>query len=198
MTALIVIGAVVSVLLLAGLVPAALDAAYEDGRFSLTVRLGPVPVSAGGAGKKAPKKPEKPRREPPSLPVLKILAKNAYNTLCRVVSRLRVEVLKIHFTAAWPDPGVTAMAYAGAGTAMEALLEIGGDRIERPDLRAEVDFEGGSPLLDCRIRLSLRLYRLAGEGLRFGFGLLRDYIKLKRMRKHGKSAVGRPDGGGDG
>lgn len=209
MSAMIVIGAVVLALLLIGAARTAVDAAYQDGRLILTARLGMIPIRVNGesAGKKkrAPKgkgetPPEKKRRKLPPWPLLEALLKNGYNTLCRVVSRLRVDILKIHFTSAWEDPCITAMAYAGAGTAMETLLQLGESRIARPDLLAVADFDGSQPVIDCHIRLSVRLYQLLGAAACFGFGFLRDYMRLKKKgsKNHGKSTDRGPDGNSNG
>jgi hypothetical protein len=152
-------------------------------------------VSIGTKKKEKPQKNEKASASPPedkekpsqkkglpSWPVLKILAENGYNTLCRLVCRVQVDVLKIHFTAAFSDPSVTAMAYASAGVAMEGLLRLGGKRISHPDLRAMVDFDREKPLVVFRIRLTLRVYQLLGAALGFGFSFLRDFIRLKKKK----------------
>jgi hypothetical protein len=197
-TAWLTAAIIVSVLVLLGCIPLGVDGAYEEGHVSFSVRVWFLSLELGKSkadGEEKPVSPEKAeataekqtkKRSLPPWPILKILGKNGYNTLCRLVSRLRVDILKIHFTAAWADPSVTAMAYAGAGVAMEGLLRIGGGRIVHPDMRAMVDFDSQEPMLLFHIRLSLRLYQLLGAAFGFGFGALRDIIRLKIQMKKGK------------
>lgn len=201
MTVWIILSAVALVLALVGLVPLGLDAAWNRNGASAAVRIWFFTIRLGGDKKKA--KEEKSagkekagkgksgpsgKKSLPPFPVLKILARNGYHTLCRIVSRLKVAELKLHFTSAFSDPAVTAMAYAAAGTAMDGLLHIGGGRIAHPDLRATVDFDSETPALDFHIRLNLRVHESLGEALGFGFRFLRDYLRYKREdAKHGKS-----------
>jgi hypothetical protein len=189
----IVLLTIVVILVLVGFIPLGVEAAWEEGHFSFFLRV--WCVSIGTKKKEKPQKDEKASASPPedkerpsqkkglpSWPVLKILAENGYNTLCRLVCRVQVDVLKIHFTAAFSDPSVTAMAYASAGVAMEGLLRLGGKRISHPDLRAMVDFDREKPLVVFRIRLTLRVYQLLGAALGFGFSFLRDFIRLKKKK----------------
>lgn len=194
MTAWIVVLCVVLALVGLGCIRLGAELSYDEDGFAfaacvsgITLRLGtkkskPSEKQPPEAENASPE-PDKKKRGLPPWPILKILGKNGYTTLCRLVSRLRVDVLKIHFTAAWADPAVTAMAYSAAGVAMEGLLKIGGRRIAHPDLLATVDFDSEKPLLDLRLRLSLRVYQLLGAALGFGLGVLRDFIKLKIKRE---------------
>jgi hypothetical protein len=173
------------------------DISYEQGQFCFAARIGGMALGLGRKTPKAPKEepsekadapaePEKAKRQRglPPWPILKILGKNGYTTLCRLVSRMRVDVLKIHFTAAYRDPALTAMAYSTAGVAMEGLLRVGGKRIAHPDMLANVDFDSGTPQLAFRLCLTLRVYQLLGAALGFGFGFLKDFIKFKiRLKK---------------
>ena len=183
---------ILAVLLLLGLIPVGVDAGWNEEGLKLFLRVWRFSLRLGG-GKKASgdreKKEEdrntdvkarKRTKRRPSLTTLRMLAENGYRTLCRLLSRLRVELLRIHFTAAWDDPALTAMAYGAAGTAMEGLLAIAGERIGKADLRADADFDRGSPKLDFRIRLTIRVFRLIGSLLGFGCRVLRDMIRLKK------------------
>lgn len=111
---------------------------------------------------------------------MQILAKNGYTILCRIAARLRVDELTLHFTAASPDPAAAAAAYAAAALAMDALSQLGGERLANADLRADVDFDADEPELLLYIRLSIRVYRLLAAAAVFGFGFLRDYIRYKK------------------
>lgn len=119
----------------------------------------------------------------PSWPVLKILVKNGYTTLCHLAERVKVEILTVRFTAAFSDPAATAAAYAAAGLAMETLLELGGERLASAELCADADFDGDRPRLFFHLRLSLRVYRLLAAAVIFAFGFLRDYIRQKKGKE---------------
>ena len=119
----------------------------------------------------------------PPWPVLKILAKNGYTTLCYLAKRVKADILTVHFTAAFSDPAATAAAYAAAGLAMETLLSLGGERLARADLRADADFDGERPRLCFHLRLTLRFHRLLAAASIFAFGALRDYIRYKKGKE---------------
>ena len=207
MTALIVLGCIALFILLICLIPVGIDAAYNSGGFALGLRIWRITLKLGGKKKDRPEKKrknekkdgeERKKRKLPDLSILKSLAKRGYRMLCRIVSRLRVDILKIHFVSAFEDPSVTAMAYAAAGTAMDGLLQLGGKRIRHPDLLAETDFQSDQFRLDMRIVFTWRIGGLLGAALGFGFGFLRDFISYKReVAKNGKSNR-RHDGRRDG
>lgn len=123
-----------------------------------------------------------PQKLPP-WPVLKILGKNGYTTLCHLAERVKVEILTVRFTAAFSDPAATAAAYAAAGLAMETLLELGGERLASAELCADVDFDGDRPRLFFHLRISLRVYRLLAAAVIFALGFARDYIRYKKGKE---------------
>ena len=210
MTALIVLGCIALVFFLIGLVPIGADIAYDAEGFRLGVRVWLFTIRLGGGPKKeeAPKKADKKKEEKPkvkkakkrpSLWVIKSLLKNGFGVLCRFTADLRVEVLRIHFTSAFPDPAVTAMAYGAAGTAMDGLMRVGKGKIRFSDLRADVDFDRGSPEIDFRILVHITVGRSFGAALRFGVCFLRDLVREKRKEKRdGRASDQRDDGRRDG
>ena len=192
MKALIVIGIIALVLILIGLIRVGAEAIYDDRGLRLSLRFWCFRIRLGGSGKKPKKEkeikesaeseeeePEKKRRLPP-LSLLFSAAKHGYRLLCRLVSGLRIDVLKLHFTSAFDDPAVAALAYGAAGTAMDALRRIGGSRIVCSDMSADVDFDSCVPRFDFRISARLRIGRMIGAALRFGFGILIDFLREKR------------------
>jgi hypothetical protein len=193
--ALIVIGIIVFVLFLIGLIRVGAEAAYDDQGFRLAVRFGFFRINLGGrektnkrSHKKAAEPPgeAKPKKKLPSLPLLRSFASRAFELLCRTVRDLRIDVLKLHFTAAFDDPAVTALAYGAAGTAMDALQRIGGEHIVCSDMRADADFDSREPRYDFRVGARMRIGRLFGSAFRFGFGILFDVLREKRKeRSHG-------------
>lgn len=185
-------GIVIPSLVLLGLIPVGIDAAWEDGSFSLKIKAGPVPFRV------LPKKPTdenerhktpfpgEDKKEPirlPPLPVLKALALRGCDALCRAVRRVRVDTLRIHYTAAGADPCRVALAYGAAGMAMESLLALADGRIAHPDLRAEADFDGGKQTFSGTIVATLRLYQAAAIGGRFALGFWGDWRAYRKKRK---------------
>lgn len=197
MTGWIILGAAVLLLILIGLVPVGVDLLWNADGFRLRLRIGFLSIRLGGrekAGTKADKKkPSKPaskgKKGLPDWPVLRSILRNGYSILCRLAAHVRIDVLKIHFTAAFSDPAQTAMIYGAAGMAMDALLWIGQARFKHPDLRAMVDFDRDTPLIDARICLTIRVVYLIGAGAVFGFGFWKDFRQRKKeAASHGKSS----------
>lgn len=199
MKALIVIGIILVVLFLIGLIHVGAEAAYDDRGFRISVRCGWFRIDVGGKEKPQKKKKkaeseeeeekEKPAKKFPSLSRLMSIAQRAFAVLGRLVRRLRIDVLKLHYTSAYEDPAVTALAYGAAGTMMEGLQRIGGSNIACSDMRADVDFDSGEPRFDFRIAARLRIGHILGAATRFGFGVLIDLMREKRKEHtHGKSS----------
>ncbi len=192
MTALIVIGVIFLIIALICLIPVGADIRFRDGVFSFAARVWLFSIRLGGEGKKKPdrgkkkkqkeqdEEADKPKKKLPPMALVRILLQNGYPMLCRIISRGRIDVLRIHFTAAGADPADAAMLYAAAGTAMDGLLHISSGRIRRPDLRADVDFESDKMLIDLNIRLTERIGGLLGAAIRFGVSFLIDFIRFKR------------------
>lgn len=195
MKTLIVIGVAAFVLFLIGMIRVGAEASFDDRGFRFAVRFWFIRIQLGGKDKPNKKKKEKntsdgseeeepkKKKKPPPVTMLLSAAKRGYALLCRLVSGLRVDVLKLHFTSAFDDPAAAALAYGAAGTAMDALSRIGGDHIVCSDMRADIDFDGSVPRYDFQIGARLRIGRLLGAALRFGFGVLIDLLLEKRKEK---------------
>ena len=196
MKALIVIGIIVFVLFLIGLIRVGAEASYDDRGFRLAVVLWFFRIKLCGRDKPKKEKKkkkgsdedageEKPKKKLPPLSLLCSIARRTFDLLARLVRGLRVDVLKLHYTAAYDDPAVAAMAYGAAGTAMDALQRIGSSHIVCSDMRADVDFDRSEPEYDFHVSARLRIGRLLGSALRFGFGVLFDILLdiLREKRK---------------
>ena len=201
MKALVVIGIIAIILFLIGLIRVGAEAIYDEEGFRVSVRFWLFRIRLGGGTKPSKKKEDKEqsaepeekepkkRKKLPPLSLLFSVAKHGYAMLCRLVSRVRVDVLKLHFTSAFDDPAVAALAYGAAGTAMDTLRRIGGSRIVCSDMCADVDFNSIVPRCDFRIGARLRIGRIVGSVLRCGFGILIDLLREKRKEHtHGKSS----------
>lgn len=140
------------------------------------------------------------KKELPKPETLQILIKNGYPILCRLLRRIQMDEITLHFTAAFSDPAVTAMVYALAGIAMDELYRIRPADKVHMDLVASVDFERQSPVVRMKAVLSLRLFQLAGASAMFGAGVLRDVLRANRKgaESYGCASAGKPDDGRDG
>lgn len=176
-------GIVLPILVIIACLPMGLEVAWEPGNFRLYGSVWFVPFRlvrhrepqsgpSGGAAQK--------QRRRFSWEEGKILVKNGYTTLCRLVSRVRVERLELRFTAAGSEPAKGALLYAAAGTALEGLAHVCEGRVPHTAFSAGVDFECEHPGYDGRILLSLPLWRAAVMSIQFGWGILRDYHRLKK------------------
>jgi len=195
-TSLAVAGIVLPILIIIACLPLGLDAFYAPGTFRLTGYVWFVPFRFG---RKETREVDKganwlvksTKRYFADRHGLQVLLKNGYTILCRLVSRVRVELLMLRFTAAGSDPARGALTYAAAGTALEGLSHVCEGRVSHTDLRAEVDFQRERPMISGRIRMSLPAWRAVRMSLRFGWGVLRDHNRLKKgsMNTHDQSAA---------
>ncbi|MBE6707717.1 MAG: DUF2953 domain-containing protein [Ruminococcaceae bacterium] len=96
----------------------------------------------------------------------------------KFTSHLRCEILRIRLNIGTKNAAVTAVAYAGAVSAVELLLELLGNltdmRLRSPkDIFVNADFENGTVHGDVCIRFSIRVINI----LRAGGGIIKSYIK---------------------
>ena len=168
------------------LLPVGLEARYAAGDFSLTARVGPVPV------KLLPKRPARQdvraadrdasdllRRTPRY--VLRIAARCAPAAVRRLRGRVRLRALRVHFTAGGPDPYRAVMAYARAGIALEGAGRLCAGRVKRVELRTAVDLDGQTAL-DADVAVAVRLGYVLWAGLCFCFAFLREYYRYKKRK----------------
>ena len=184
MTILVILAALAAVALLL-LMPVGLRARYAAGAFSLTVTAGPVLVrrlpgerrqdKTRAGGKRAS------RRIPPA--VLSRAALRCRKRVGKTLRRVRLDALRLHFTAGGGDPFRTAMAYARAGAAMEGIRGMIGERIGSVDFYAGADFSGGPTVLDGAVAVKVRLGTLLAAAVCFGTALLREYFRYQRERE---------------
>ncbi len=175
--------ALIAALLL--LMPMRLDARYDGDGFSVAGYVGPLPfhLYPRAKGKRNGRSRGHGGRTGPQKVISGLLLENGGRTLCRIIEGMRVELLRIHYTAAGPDPYDAVMAYGQMGELMEAFRHLAGDRIEQTDFHTDVDFNGDRPVLDGRIRLQAALGHILIAAFGFGTGLLRGYSEYRRTAK---------------
>ena len=158
-----------------------LEAAYEDKKFTLTARTGPVPIKLLPR-ERAKKLERQGEREAKHLwqrypkPVLKLLAENGFRAAKGLWPYVAVDVLRVHITAGGGDPYRAVLAYGRAGVLLEAL----GARFENADLHVRADLDGGPSVYEGRVRLRTRMGNLIGAAVSFGTGFLRGYFLYRR------------------
>ena len=157
------------------LMPVGLEAAYEEGTFTLTARPIPVKLLPRERVKKLERQGE---REAAHLwqrcpkPILRLLAENGWRAAKGLWPYVAVQKLRLHITAGGPDPYGTVMAYGRAGVLMEAL----GARYEDADLSVQADMTGGPSSYEGQVRIQVRFGNLVGAAASFGTGFLRGYF----------------------
>ena len=98
-----------------------------------------------------------------------------YDLAERFTRHLRCEILRIRLNIGTKNAAVTAVAYTGAVSAVELLLEFLGNltdmRLKSPkDVYVKADFESGTIHGDVRIRFSIRVINI----LRAGGGIIKN------------------------
>ena len=165
-------------MVLAGCIPLGLELTCKPGVLTARGRIWFIPFSIQRKsmnGKAGPL-----RRWTSNWKNLRILLKNGYTILCRLLSRARVKLFRLHVTAAGPDPANTALLYGAVGLALESIASVCRQRGLCAELRADVDFAGDRPRYDGCMDITVRLYQALGAALRFGWGMMRDYQRLKK------------------
>ena len=196
-------GWVIALAVLLGLAffPLGISAIYCDKQPGVWLILGPVrlKVFPGKPKEKKPKtKPQKSTAQNSKksvakaekggsyqdfLPVLKIVI----DFLSQFRRKIRVNCLEMKLILAGGDPSDLAVnygkAWAALGNLMPQLERL--FVIKKRNLEVECDFTGGSTLiyvrLDATITLGRTLHLLSWHGVR----ILRELLKLKKLRKGG-------------
>ena len=112
------------------------------------------------------------------------LLKMGAHAIRRFFRSFTIDLFQLHYTAASGDPYNTAMQYAYACSAVEALPAMCGDviRVRRRDIRLGSDFLADKPEFSGRITLTLQLFRLVHMAVAFGVEFLTWKIKHRRTR----------------
>ena len=104
--------------------------------------------------------------------------------LCR---KLRVKLLQARIVMAGDDPCDLAIHYGEAWAALGNLVPVL-ERfliIKKRDLQVQCDFTAEKTLIDANLVLSITLGRAVSLGVRHGIRVLREYMKIMKLRKGG-------------
>ena len=101
--------------------------------------------------------------------------------------KLRVNVLKLKLILAGDDPCDLAVNYGRAWAALGNLVPQL-ERffvIQKRDMQVECDFTADKTLIDAQLDLTITLGRLLGLGVRYGTRVLREFLKIVKLKKGG-------------
>lgn len=120
-------------------------------------------------------------RKKPDLDFETVLAllKMGAHAIRRFFRSFTIDFFQLHYTVATGDPYNTAMQYAYACSAVEALPALCGKviRVRRRDIRLGSDFLSDTPEFSGRITLTLQLFRLVHMAVALGVEFLKWKIK---------------------
>ena len=152
-------------------------------KFELLPKKERKPQKAGGEGapkkkekkKKVKKKKEKEKKGPESpeggkekkkLPITWDLISEILTAVGELLGRLRrklcIDKLTIHYTVSSPDPYSTAMTFAYASIAVNALTPVLDNtfKIKERDLGAAVDFNSGENVIFVEAQLTIAIWEI--------------------------------------
>lgn len=198
-------GALIALAVIAVLacLPLGIQAKYDEGGAAARLILGPLRPSLYPSKKKKKssqktenKKTDKAVRKQTAdrekkggsfsdfFPLLDALMDFLGDLLCR---KLRVKKLQAKVTLAGDDPCDLAVNYGRAWAALGNLVPVL-ERffvIKKRDLQVQCDFTAEKTLFDAHLEITITLGRLLHLGLRYGIRVLREYMKILKLRKGG-------------
>jgi len=201
-TALLVVGIVLAVLLALALLRLGAEVRYDESGLKVFVRIGPVRLTAVGKDKEPKEKkkkkkedrekPEKERKKGGAVSAVREALPHIREALGRLRRRLRLDRLEIFYTAAGEDPARVALQ-CGAGNALAgtllSLLE-NAFRLKRREVRVEADFEAERPTVWIDLKLTLAVWELL-----YAAAALLPLLKLLRRKdKQEKTKTGEAAG----
>ena len=196
----------VCLLVLFLILPVGVDLRYREGTTGLKLKLGPLGIAVlpkkkpGGEKPKKPKKPKKKKKKPPApsggegqskprrKPALRDYLELA-SILLRAASRLRrhisVDVLRLRYVTAAPDPCDAIVRYGALNAAVSALTPLLHRifKIRDEELILDLDVMADRPVLDARLVVTLQIWEIIYIGCTAAFGALGWLIRFRRASK---------------
>ena len=180
--------------------PLGIKAKYDEGGAAVWLILGPVRTLLYPSQKaKKKQKKEAPAQSQEKkksggdkkggsfsdfFPLLDAVLDFLGDLLCR---KLRVKKLQAKVIMAGDDPCDLAVNYGRVWAALGNLVPLL-ERffvIKKRDLQVECDFDAEKTLIDANLEITITLARLLHLGLRYGIRVLREYLKIMKLRKGG-------------
>ena len=193
---------VVTALALFLMIPAGVDAAYRQDTLFLSIKLGPIrlrllPVKDlpkahdekkaekkkekdGEGGKKKPKPKLKPGKDDILSGVRLVLG-----LLSRFRRHLSVDLLRVHFVCAAPDPcdAVTQYGYVNAVFSLLSPLLHQVLKIRDEEIVLDLDVTAEQPGIDVRLVATLQIWEIFYFGFYGGSGFLRWFLTYRKSAK---------------
>jgi len=115
------------------------------------------------------------------------LLKMGAHAIRRFFHSFRIDLFRLHYVVATPDPYNTAMQYGYICSAVQELPNLTGKviRVGRKDIEIGSDFTADKPVIDARIVLSLQLFRLVHLAVAFAV----EYLQWKINNRRKKAAA---------
>ena len=199
-----------AIVVLLGTLPLGVSAKYDSGGPLVRLIAGPFRIVLVPAKKKPQKaKRKKPKEQPVKekdtassktkenpkqeksggsladfFPLVDAVLDFLGDFFCR---KLRVNVLKLKLILAGDDPCDLAVNYGRAWAALGNLVPQL-ERffvIQKRDMQVECDFTADKTLIDAQLDLTITLGRLLGLGVRYGTRVLREFLKIVKLKKGG-------------
>ena len=180
--------------------PLGIKAKYDEGGAAVWLILGPVRTllypsqkTEKKQKKEAPAQSQEKKKSGSNkkggsfsdfFPLLDAVLDFLGDLLCR---KLRVKKLQAKVIMAGDDPCDLAVNYGRAWAALGNLVPLL-ERffvIKKRDLQVECDFDAEKTLIDANLEITITLARLLHLGLRYGIRVLREYLKIMKLRKGG-------------
>lgn len=143
--------------------------------------------SPKNGGKIQPKSDDNPPEKGGNIRDFYPLVKRILDFLGDLRRKLRVRQLQLHLTLAGDDPCDLALNYGRAEAAF-ANLDPHLERffvIRKKDIRIDCDFEGDKTLIYGRLDLTITIGRIFSLGFRHGIRILREFMRIMKLRKGG-------------
>ena len=180
--------------------PLGIKAKYDEGGAAVWLILGPVRTllypsqkTEKKQKKEAPAQSQEKKKSGSNkkggsfsdfFPLLDAVLDFLGDLLCR---KLRVKKLQAKVIMAGDDPCDLAVNYGRTWAALGNLVPLL-ERffiIKKRDLQVECDFDAEKTLIDANLEITITLARLLHLGLRYGIRVLREYLKIMKLRKGG-------------
>lgn len=99
--------------------------------------------------------------------------------------RIRIDMLRLDYTAGGRDAAQTAMAFGGSNAVIGMILPLFQQNFDLKEyqVRTAMDFAAKGPTIYIYAAFSARLGQLLSVGIRFGWKFLMAYRKQKNMKK---------------
>ena len=197
-----------AIIVLLGILPLGVSAKYDSGGPLVRLIAGPLRIVLFPSKKKDNKKHKSSKKKKPAkeksfakpkeknkkeksggsfadfFPLIDAVLDFLGDFFCR---KLRVNVLKMKLILAGDDPCDLAVNYGRAWAALGNLVP----QLERffvikkRDMQVECDFTGDKTLIEAQLDLTITVGRLLGLGVRYGIRVLREFLKIVKIRKGG-------------